>query len=509
MTEPIKSNKRIAKNAMMLYIRMLLTMAVSLYTSRVVLDVLGVEDYGTYSIVGAIVAMLGFLNNTMSGATSRFMAFEMGRGDEKRLADTFSSALIVHYGIAIIVFVIAETVGLWFLVNKLVIPEGRMTAAHWVYQMSIASAMLSITQVPYNATIIAHEKMDIYAYVEILSVVLNLLIVYLLTIGNFDKLILYAALVLMVGIIIRMTYRVYCLRHYPESRFRWVRDKSIMKPLLGFSGWNLYGNLGVMFQRHGTNFVINFFYGVTMNAALGIGLTVANAANQFASNVMTAFRPQIIKLYSQDEVDEMRRLTILAIKVIMFIYSMVAVPVFLETDNLLNIWLVEPPAYAAVICRIFLINIFFEVIRYIIIIDIHASGNVKLISLFAGTLFILIPFITYVLYAMGARVEAAFVILIFANVILMAVNVWLIEYYIRIDVKHYYLAIVNVTAMSALALMAALYIKHQLALDGNWHIITNTAISIAIVSLLYFLFCFDRSQRLFAVNFIKTKLHLK
>ena len=204
--------RRIARNAFLLYFRMFLSMVVGLYTSRVVLRTLGVEDYGIYGVVGGVVSMMGFLNASMSGATSRFLTFELGRGDKKRLSDTFSSALIAHILVAIIVFLLAETIGLWFLNNKLVIPENRMLAAHWVYQCSILSAMLGITQAPYNASIIAHEKMGVYAYVEILNVTLKLLIVYLLFIGNFDKLKLYSVLVLAVSILIMLIYRIYCVR---------------------------------------------------------------------------------------------------------------------------------------------------------------------------------------------------------------------------------------------------------------------------------------------------------
>ncbi len=507
--EPVSSNRRIAKNAVMLYIRMFLTMIVGLYTSRVVLNVLGVEDYGIYGVVGGVVAMLGFLNASMSGATSRFLTFELGKGDKKRLADTFSSALIVHIGIALIVFVVAETLGLWFLTHKLVIPEGRMTAAHWVYQMSIASAMLGITQVPYNATIIAHEKMDVYAYVEILHVTLKLLIVYLLTIGNFDKLILYAALVLAVGVLIIMIYRIYCIRHFEESHFHWIWNKSIIVPLISFSGWNLFGNLGGVFQQQGTNFVINFFFGVAMNAAVSIGLTVANTVNQFASNVMLAFRPQIIKLYSFGKKEEMRSLTILGIKVIMFIYCLVAVPVYLEVDNLLQLWLVAPPAYSAIVCRLFLISIFFETIRYLIIIDIHASGNVRLVSLFSGTLFILIPILTYLAYYLGGKMEWALFFIVISNLLLCFINIHLVKHYIKIEIRQYYAAIVIVALVSAASLVVSYYIRESFIPNGYIHIITNTVISIMVVGLLYFLFCFDKGQRKYAISFFKTKLHLK
>lgn len=252
---------------------MFLTMVVGLYTSRVVLQTLGVEDYGIYGVIGGIVAMMGFLNASMSGATSRFLTFELGRGDKERLANTFSSALIVHIIIAAIVFVVAETVGLWFLCNKLVIPENRMVAAHWVYQLSILSSMLSITQVPYNSSIIAHEKMDVYAYVEILNVTLKLLIVYLLVIGNFDKLILYAILMFTVSVIIMVVYRIYCLRRFEECKFRLFLDKDYLKPLLSFSGWDLYGNMAFSVRQQGANFLLNMFYGVVLNAAYNIATT--------------------------------------------------------------------------------------------------------------------------------------------------------------------------------------------------------------------------------------------
>ena len=502
------SNKRIAKNAVALYLRMFLTMIVGFYTSRVVLDKLGVEDFGIYGIVGGVVAMVSFINTSMSGATSRFLTFELGRGDQKRLSETFSSALIVHIGIALFVFVFAETVGLWFLNNKLVIPEGRMGAAHWVYQLSIVSTMLGITQVPYNATIIAHEKMDIYAYVEMLSVTLKLLIVYLLTIGNFDKLILYAILVFAVGVLILMIYRLYCIRHFSESHFHWIWDKTILKPLISFSGWNLYGHLGGMAQQQGTNFVVNFFYGVVMNAAVSIGLTVANVVNQFASNVTTAFRPQIIKLYSQNQKEEMRSLTILAIKIIIFIYTLVAIPVYLEAENLLKIWLVEVPPYAVVFCRIFLISIFFETIRHIIIINIHASGNVKLVSAFAGSVYIIIPFITYFLFYLHFGVEVAFLLVACANLLLVFVNIFLVKHYVGIKVRPYFNTVVVVSVSSALVLIIMSYIKQMLQ-DSYWHIITNSAISVLLVVVAYFLFCFSRDQRDYLIRFILKKVHIK
>ena len=505
--EPPSSNSRIAKNALMFYIRMFLTLIVGLYTSRVVLNTLGVEDYGIYGVVGGVVAMLGFLNASMSGATSRFLTFELGRGDKKRLAETFSSALIVHIIIALIVFVLAETVGLWFVTHKLVIPAGRMTAAHWVYQMSILSAMLGITQVPYNATIIAHERMDVYAYLEIVYVTLKLLIVYLITIGDFDKLIVYAILMFAVSAFMLTIYRIYCVRHFSESRFHWSWNKSILKPLMSFSGWNLYGNFGPLFQQQGSNFVINFFYGVVLNAAVSIGMTVASVVNQFSVNVMTAFRPQIIKYYSVGQKEEMKDLTVFAIKVILFIYSLVAIPVFIEADALLKVWLVNVPEYSALFCRLLLISIFFETIRCILIIVIHATGNVKWVSLTSGTLLLLTPFITYLFLYFGSKVDVAFIILIVVNALMCLFNIYLVKFYAKLRASSFIYVVAQVVAASALALLLATYLP-KFNIPQGLSTVINILVAIVFVFLTYGTICFNKSQRQQAIGFLRSKLNL-
>lgn len=337
MQDTTSNNKRIAKNTIMLYIRMFISMVVGLYTSRVVLATLGVEDYGIYGVVGGVVAMMGFLNASMSGATSRFLTFELGKGDKERLAKTFSSALIVHIGIAIVVLILAETVGLWFLCNKLNIPAERMQAAHWVYQLSILSAMFGITQVPYNAAIIAHEKMDVYAYVEILNVSLKLLIVYLLCIGNFDKLILYASLMLAVSILIMMVYRIYAIRQFPEAHFHWIWDKTYLRPLLSFSGWDLYGNACVTARQQGTNFLVNIFFGVTYNAASSVATTVNGVVLGLTFTLIPALQPQIVKRYAVGDIKGMQSLMNNGIKYFSLLYLALLFPFLMEADQLFTL----------------------------------------------------------------------------------------------------------------------------------------------------------------------------
>ena len=427
MQDTTSNNKRIAKNTIMLYIRMFISMVVGLYTSRVVLATLGVEDYGIYGVVGGVVAMMGFLNASMSGATSRFLTFELGRGDKERLAKTFSSALIVHIGIAIVVLILAETVGLWFLSNKLNIPAERMQAAHWVYQLSILSAMFGITQVPYNAAIIAHEKMDVYAYVEILNVSLKLLIVYLLCIGNFDKLILYASLMLAVSILIMMVYRIYAIRQFPEAHFHWIWDKTYLRPLLSFSGWDLYGNACVIARQQGTNFLINIFYGVVYNAASGIATTVQGTISGLAFNIILAFRPQIIKQYAKGNVEDMSKLVGNAVCFTTILFGCMSIPLILETHYIMKAWLGVIPEKSEIFCQILLIASFLGLLNNIWNTCIHATGKIKEISIFSGTFFLISLPIIYVVFQFKAPVESAYLVFILSIVFVNVSNLLIIK----------------------------------------------------------------------------------
>ncbi len=427
MQDTTSNNKRIAKNTIMLYIRMFISMLVGLYTSRVVLATLGVEDYGIYGVVGGVVAMMGFLNASMSGATSRFLTFELGKGDKERLAKTFSSALIVHIGIAIVVLILAETVGLWFLCNKLNIPAERMQAAHWVYQLSILSAMFGITQVPYNAAIIAHEKMDVYAYVEILNVSLKLLIVYLLCIGNFDKLILYASLMLAVSILIMMVYRIYAIRQFPEAHFHWIWDKTYLRPLLSFSGWDLYGNACVIARQQGTNFLINIFYGVVFNAASGIATTVQGTISGLAFNIILAFRPQIIKQYAKGNVEDMSKLVGNAVCFTTILFGCMSIPLILETHYIMKAWLGVIPEKSEIFCQILLIASFLGLLNNIWNTCIHATGKIKEISIFSGTFFLISLPIIYVVFQFKAPVESAYLVFILSIVFVNVSNLLIIK----------------------------------------------------------------------------------
>lgn len=509
MAEISSNSKRIARNTVALYVRMLLSTVVSLYTSRVVLQTLGVEDYGVYGVVGGIVAMFSFLNSTMAGATSRFMSFELGKGKEGRLMETFSSALTIHIGIALIVLVLSETIGLWFLCNKLVIPEGRMAAAHWVFQFSILSMVVSVTQVPYNAMIISHEKMDVYAYVELLHVFLKLGIVYLLLIGNFDKLILYAFLVLVVHIIVAMTYRIYCIKHYNESHFVPHVNKEVTKGILSFSVYNLIGNMGSVVNNQGTAFVINIFFGVVYNAAASIAMTISGVVTGFASNVMTAFRPQIIKSYANNDIAKFQSLILWAIKSILLIYSFVAIPAGFAIKEVLSLWLVEVPEYADVFCRLLLVSIFFEVFRYVIIMGIHATGIVKLVSLSSGITFCLNPLIVFFLFKYGCSPSYAYVSVIGVNFILSILDLLILKHNeSNISLKVIVLTSIRVIVVVFIVALLLYYAISQKTGNPLIDILYIGSISSMLMLVCGFYGVLDKCQRQQVLLFVKSKLNI-
>lgn len=394
--EQISSNKRVAKNAIALTLRMVLVTIVGLYTSRIVLEALGVDDYGIYGVIGGVVGMASFLNAAMAGATSRFITFELGRGNSDKLRKIFSTVLIIHVIIAVIVAILAETVGLWFVNNKMNFPPERMFAVNVLYQFTILSMFVSFTQVPYNATIIAHEKMNIYAYFEIINVVLKLLIVYLLLIVSSDRLIFYAAAMLGVSLISAMIYRFYCIRHFRESIFKFVWDKRIIHEIMTYSGFDLYGNMCAVIKSQGQPIVLNMFLGVVANAASSIASTMSGAISGLTSGIFQAFRPQIIKTYANQEFKNMERLIWRSTDFSIISLSALSIPFFINTKEIILIWLGELPLYSVEVVRLILIAMIFSMLININNTVIQATGDIKRISIFNGSFYLLCPIFSYI-----------------------------------------------------------------------------------------------------------------
>lgn len=408
-TQPSDNNKRIAKNTLLLYFRMLFMMGISLYTSRVVLNTLGVENYGIYNVVGGIVAMFGFINGSMSSATQRYITFALGKGDKSRLQTVFSTTLQIHTLIAGIIVLLGETIGLWFLYNKMQIPADRMDAAFWVLQASIIDSVIMIISVPYNANIVAHEKMSAFAYISILEVVLKLAIVYMLLVFSFDKLILYAFLLLAVQVLIRFCYSIYCNKHFEETKYKHVWDKALFKEMTGFAGWSMFGNLAAVLFGQGLNMLLNVFFGPVVNAARGVAVQVQNAIQQFVGNFQMALNPQITKTYAKGELSEMHKLMFRSARFSFFLLFFLSLPVLFETNFILTIWLKTVPENTIVFLRIMICTSLIYTCANPMIIANQATGKVKRYQAVCGTTLIMILPISYVLLRLGLPAYSVFI----------------------------------------------------------------------------------------------------
>lgn len=380
---------------------MMFTMAVSLYTSRVILHILGVDDYGIYQVVGGVVGMLSFLNGALSSGSSRFLTFELGKGDLEKLKRTFSTTLTIHIFIALIIIILAETVGLWFVCHKLVIPADRLDAALWTYHLSILTAAITITQVPYNASIISHEKMGIYAYMSIVEVSAKLSVVYLLGVWQVDKLKLYAILLCILQIAIAFFYRFYCVRKFKETRYEFVIDRNILKSIAGFSGWSLFANLSNALNSQGTAILTNMFFGPAVVTARAISIQVNMAANQFVNNFRMAINPQIVKCYAMEDYEGSKKLLLESTKYSFYLMYLLGLPIFLLAEPILYLWLGTVPEYTVIFLRLIIIQSLFSIFDTSLYTALYAKGRLRENALISPLInFIQFP-VVYLLFKHG------------------------------------------------------------------------------------------------------------
>lgn len=398
-------NKRIAKNTLALYVRMIMSTLVSLYTSRVVLNVLGVVDYGIYNVVGGIVIMFSFINSTMSISTQRFLSYDIGKSDIEMVNKTFNIAMAIHIMIGLFVIILGETIGLWFLYNKMVIPPDRISAALWVYHLSLISFFFSVTQVPYSACINAHEKMNIFAYFSILDVLLKLIIVFLLQLWDTDKLILYAILMFLVTLLMRIIYRLYCIKKFKETQLRIVWDTNRFREMLGFAGWNSTTHFSLVARTQGVNILINLFFGPSMNAARGIAATVSMHISSFANNFILAIIPQTVKLYANGDINGMHNLVIKGSKYSFLLLYFISLPMIIEANYIMTLWLKEPPTMSVLLCRLVLCSALIDNLSNVLGYGPQAVGKIKLYQSIMSCLFIMVPILTYIAYINGLGIE--------------------------------------------------------------------------------------------------------
>lgn len=494
------NNKRIARNTMLLYFRMLLTMSVSLYTSRVVLNILGVEDFGIYNVVGGVVGMFGFINSAMATGTQRYLTYEIGANNFFRLKTVFSTSLLIHFIVSIIVVVLAETVGLWFMTVKMNIPPERVNAAFWVYQFSILSSIVMIMSVPYNAVIIAHERMNAFAYISVLEVVLKLAVVYLLLVGSFDKLIFYAVLIFVIQLSIRFIYGVYCSHNFEETKFCWIWNKKLFKEMFSFAGWNLWGNCAFIALTQGLNIMLNIFFGPTVNAARAVSVQVQSAVNQFSFNFQTALNPQITKNYAKGDYRYMHQLMFRSSKFVYFLLLALSFPLFVKTDFILSLWLNIVPEYTVVFLRLMLCTTILDAIANPFVVAIAATGKIKLYQTVIGGLLLSVLPISYLVLVLGGLPWSVFIVHLIICLSAFVVRIYIVSRKLQLSILEYtkfvLRPIIKVSILSVLLSTGFIYYMPDTILMN----LVTCMICVAVVFVCSYIYGLTNNERAFINN---------
>lgn len=461
MSAVSENNKRIAKNTAVLYLRTIFTLLVSLFTSRLILNVLGIDNFGIYNVVGGFVSMFSVMSSTFSAAIGRFITYELGRGDEDKLKNIFSTSLNIQICMALFIFVIGAILGSWFLNNKMSIPVERIYAANWVLYCSLISFCLNLLSIPYNACIIAHEKMTAFAYISILETILKLLIVYLLYISPVDILITYSILFLLVSIIIRYVYIIYCKKNFTECEYRPKIDKKLFREMAGFAGWNFFGNTAYMFNTQGVNMLMNVFFGVTVNAARGVAVQVQNAILQFVNNFTTAINPQITKKYAEGDTETLFTLICQGAKYSYFLLLIFTVPIFVESDYVLKLWLGNVPEYSSIFLKLILLGSYTTILGNTGYTAIMATGNIRNYQVSVTVIGCMVFPITWLFYYFGFSVTSTYYIYIVIYFILNFVRI----YYMKVLMNFPPMLFINKVMIPVIFVSLPVYLIPYILLD--------------------------------------------
>lgn len=412
MQETSSRNKRIAKNTMLLYFRMLFTMLVSLYTSRIVLKALGVDDFGIYNVVGGLVSLFSLLSGSLSAAISRFITFELGRGNFEQLKKVFASSVLIQLLLSFLIIIVAESAGLWFLNNKMIVPEARMHTANLVFHLSVITFCVNLISVPYNAAVIAHERMSVFAYISVFECLGKLVVAFLISGTSADRLALYAILVCVMACFVRLFYGVYCKKNFEECRFHLGFDKKLFKQIFVFSSWNFIGATSSVLRDYGGNVVINLFCGPAANAARGVAVQVNTAVNSFVTNFMTAMNPQITKSYACRELEYMMSLIYIGSRFSFYLLLLISLPILINADFVLSIWLGSFPEHTVSFLRLILLFTMSESISAPLITAMLATGRIRNYQIIVGGVQLLNLPVSYLCLKNGSMPEIVFVVAI-------------------------------------------------------------------------------------------------
>ena len=424
---PSSNNKRIAKNTLLLYFRTIFIMFISLFTSRVVLNALGIENYGIYNVVGGVVAMFSLISGSLSSSISRFITFELGKRNIEKLKVIFSTSMNIQIGLSLIVLLLGEVIGGWFLNTHMNIPEERMEAANWVLHCSLIMFCIGLLSVPYNSCIIAHEQMSTYAYMSIFEALLKLLICYLIIVSPFDKLITYVVMLTIVSLIITSIYGIYCTKHFEECKYQITHDRKQLKEMTGFAGWTFLTNSCYLFNTQGVNILINIFFGVTLNAARGIATQVDAAIMQFVNNFTMAMNPQITKHYAAGKTDEMFKLVCRGTKFSYFLLLIFSLPVLFETEYILTLWLKRVPEHTVTFLRLTIIGSMINMLGNTGYTACMATGKVRRYVIWISSVGCLVFPLSWICFTLGMSPESTYVVFILVYVLVDSVRLYIMK----------------------------------------------------------------------------------
>lgn len=496
------NNRRIVKNTLFLYFRMLLTLGVTLYTSRVVLNNLGVEDFGIYNVVGGVVTMMAFLSGAMSSATQRFLAFELGKNNLEQLAKVFKMSLNIHWLIVLIVILVAQTLGLWFVNHQLVIPPERLVAANWVFQCALFSFCCTVLGVPYNAAIIAYEKMSAFAYISIVDVLLKLTVVFLLVAHDGDKLQLYALLLAVVSLLILGCYYAYARRQFAAVRFSWYWNADLFKTLFSYTGWNLFGNVASVATNQGINILLNLFFGATVNAARAIAFQVNSAITGFVTSLQMSINPQIVKSYASDNHAYMHQLIMGGSKYAFFLLYALALPILLQTETVLRLWLVNPPEYTSLFCQLVLVDALITSLSGSLMASAQATGNIKRYQAVVGGILLLNLPLSYLALSNGGSAHTVFYVSIATSITALLFRLVLLKEIINLNVTQFCIKVIGRALLVVLSTILPLSLITLSAGNHFINFILMSALIIIFTAMVMFILGLEKFER----DFIKLRI---
>lgn len=495
----------IIKNTLFLYLRMLFIMIVSLFTSRVVLNALGVNDYGIYNVVGGFISMFNVFCAGLSTTTQRFITYDLGKGDAKELTRTFSSCVIIYIFISIIIIIIAEIGGMWFLENKMTIPADRFHAAKYVYQISLLILVINLISIPYNALIISHEKMKAFAYISIFEASAKLLVAYCILISPFDKLIVYAILLFLIQLIIRCIYTYYCKKNFKEANITYKIDKEKIKQLYSFAGWAMFGGLASMGFTQGLNVLLNIFFSPAINAARGIAVQVQNAVNSFAINFQTAVNPRIIKSFASKDLEYMFKLVFSSSKFSFLLLYGISLPILLETKTILNLWLQNPPEYTDIFLKLIIITTIIDAMSNPFMRVADATGKIKYYQITVGTILLLIVPISYIVLKLGGKPYSVFIVHLIICIIAFLVRLFIVKSLVVFSIRKYFTdVILKLLTTSILTLITPLIIYFKLP-QSNLRLFYVILSSYFIFIIISYIVSLTNEERRIILNKIRRK----